>query len=490
MKKISIIVAAAALISAGGCNKYLEEEPSKVASIKSADQLEALLNNAGRFATENNYTATWSTDDAEIPAAAYKSNAAQFNPESIYHYLFTTDQVQSNIASDGLWSGEFNKIFNANLTLMYVDKVTGPEDVKQRLKADAHFIRAYSNWVLANHYCLPYTAANESSKGLPLKETTGYTESLKRTTLKQTYDFIMADINAAQAGAPDDVDTKMPWRVSKKAIAAFLSRYYLFLGDYDKAIEQADLALASASVKLKDYKTLVAGTPVTYKNPDVTIAFSELNDWTAAKYYYWPEFYYLRFAYTPGWWYLPSASLVSLYDQSNDLRYKWFMFPQGGRYFNAGTANLYRYGMFENMSYLPSAPTIAEVLLNKAEALARKNDPAGAMNAVNLLREKRMNTASPLAAATKDEAIKNVLEERRREMPFAMRWYDIRRFSVNDYAADDVTVTRNFFQLNGSVVNTDAPQTYTLPVGSKRYAVPLNGVEIDASRGQLEQNAY
>lgn len=490
MKKLSIIVTTSALLSVGGCNKYLEEEPSRVTSIKSVDQLEALLNNAGRFATENNATATWSTDDTEIPAAAYKANTGRFNPDNLYYYLFTNDQVQNNIASDALWSGEYAKIFNANLTLFYLDKITGSEEAKQRLKADAHFIRAYSNWVLANHYCLPYTTANEGAKGLPIKTKTDYTESLKRSTLKETYDFILADIAEAQKVSVDDVNEKLPWRVSKKAIAAFLSRFYLFLGNYDKAIEQADIALATSTVKLKDFKSIAAGTPITYKSPDVTINFSELNDWTAAKYYYWPEFYYLRFNYTPGWWYLPSASLVSLYDQSNDLRYKWLMFPQGGRYFGAGTANLYRYGYFQDVSYVPSAPTIAEVLLNKAEALARKNDPATAMTTVNLLREKRMNTASPLSASTKEEAIQKVLEERRREMPFAMRWYDIRRFSVNDYAADDVIITRNFFQINGSVVNTDIPQTYTLPVGSKRYAIPINGVELDAARGQLEQNDY
>ncbi len=73
---------------------------------------------------------------------------------------------------------------------------------------------------------------------------------------------------------------------------------------------------------------------------------------------------------------------------------------------------------------------------------------------------------------------------------FVTRWYDIRRFSVNDYPADDITITRNFYQLNNNVVNTDVPQTYTLPVGAKRYAVPVNGVEIGASRGQIEQNDY
>ena len=490
MKKIQLISILIAVVLLCGCKKYLEKEPKKQASIQTTDQLEALINNASAFVQENDYTATSSTDDAEINKTDYKNNPGQFTPEVLYHYLFTTDQVVNNIASDPLWAGEYKKIFTANLVLANVDNVTGSDAAKQRLKADAHFIRAYSYWVMANHYCLPYTKDNEGSPGLPLKNTTGYTESLKRATLKETYDFILAEIAAAQEVTVDDVDPKLPWRISKKAIAAFMSRYYLFVGDYDKSITNANQALSTATVQLKDYKTIQAGIQVKYTNPNVTINFSELNDWTAVKYYFWPEFYYLRFTYTPGWWFLPSPALVSLYDQSNDLRYKWFMLSQGGRYFSAGTANMYRYMIFQTGSMLPSGPTVAEVLLNKAEALARKNDVAGAMQSVNLLRDKRLSSAAPLTAATQDDAIKKVLEERRRELPFVMRWYDIRRFSVNGYDADNIIVTRDFFQLNGNTIDVNTPKTYTLPVGSKRYAVPINGVELDASKGQIIQNVY
>lgn len=492
MKKIHfiILISAAVLITTGGCKKYLGEPSKKLATIETVEQLEALLNNAARFVQENNYTATYSTDDTEIPKEAYKNNAGQFTPEALYFYLFTNDQVANNIASDGLWTGEYNKIFTANVVLTNIDKATGDEALRQRVKADAYFVRGYSYWLLANYYCLPYSAGNENAKGLPLKVSTVFTESLVRATLKETYDFILADMAEAAKTPVNDVDPKLPWRASKKAVAAFMSRYYLFAGNYDKTIEQADIALASSSVQLKDYKTLVAGTPVSYASPNVTINFSELNDYTATKYYYWPEFYFLRFTYTTGWWFLPSTALVNLYDQPNDLRYKWFMFPQGGRYFSPGTANLYRYQIFQTGSLLPSGPTIAEVLLNKAEAQARKDQPGDAMTTVNLLRDKRMSSSLPLSAGSKAEAITKVLEERRRELPFVTRWYDIRRFSVNDYPADDVTITRDFFQLNNNVVNTDVPQTYSLPAGSRRYAIPINGVEIGASRNQIEQNDY
>jgi molybdopterin-guanine dinucleotide biosynthesis protein A len=144
--------------------------------------------------------------------------------------------------------------------------------------------------------------------------------------------------------------------------------------------------------------------------------------------------------------------------------------------------------MFSDGRNAPTGPTVAEVLLNKAEALARKNDAGAAMDAVNILRLKRMSTYIALTAADKNDAIKKVLEERRREMPFVMRWYDIRRLSVNDHPADDIAVTRDFFNVSITGIDVNTPKTYTLD--SKRYLLPLNGVEIDASKGQLTQNPY
>ncbi|ULT26833.1 RagB/SusD family nutrient uptake outer membrane protein [Sphingobacterium sp. E70] len=76
--------------------------------------------------------------------------------------------------------------------------MSGDEASRRRVKADAHFIRAMSYWILVNNYCAPYAAANMNSLGLPLKRTVDYEESLKRASLKETYDFILADIEEAK----------------------------------------------------------------------------------------------------------------------------------------------------------------------------------------------------------------------------------------------------------------------------------------------------
>jgi hypothetical protein len=136
------------------------------------------------------------------------------------------------------------------------------------------------------------------------------------------------------------------------------------------------------------------------------------------------------------------------------------------------------------------------MLLTKAECLARAGDVTGAMNTVNLLRAKRLDSSLPagkiqLAAATREEAVRKILEERRREMPFSRRWFDIRRLNTNGEAFDDVTLSRQFFPYTNSAVLTSEPlQTYTLPKGSRRYAVPVPNTELISSDGKIEQNKY
>lgn len=487
--RLSLIIWSTAIgaLLLGGCKKYLAEEPRKETSIQDVAQLEALEDNANQFVSETNATAFNSTDDQEITKELYANNKGSFYLDYLQYYVFSVDGV-TNATNDAFWSGEYKKIFTANLILENIDIVTGDNTVRERVRADAHFIRAVSYWTLVNYYCAPYSAANLSAPGLPLKRTTAYEESLKRASLKETYDFILDDIKEAQKVAYDDVDPRRAWRVSKKAISAFLSRYYLFTGDYANCLQEANNALGTATVVLKDFNTIAPGNSVSYSNPASTLHYSELQYWAASKYLYWPEFFYARFDYTPIQFCIPSAALVALYDQDNDLRFKNFIIPDGGRRMNVITPSTYRYTIFRDGSYFPAGFTMAEVLLNKAEALARQGDATGAMAAANQLRQKRMSTYIPLVATAKADAIKKVLEERRREMPFVMRWCDIRRFSVNDDPSDDVSVTRDFYNVTLSGVDVNTPKVYTLD--SKRLLVPISAVEIASSRGQIEQNPY
>lgn len=498
MKIVNIHLLMLGLICLASCKKYLDE-PNKIQTdIKTVEQLQALLDNvtgegpgAVAFGYEgHNATAIYSTDDTEITLELYKNYPSAFTLSNLYYYTLDIDNIVG-AAEDPLWNNEFRKIFNANVVLANADNASGDAAARNRVKADAYFIRAYSYWTLVNYYCLPYAETNFNAKGLPIKKTTDYSESLKRASLRETYDFILSDIAQAQSLVNyNDVQATMRWRVSKPAIDAFLSRYYLFTGDYDKAVEHANSALTSQTAKLVDFNSIPAGNAATYSNPAATLNYSALNDYSSTRFFRWDEFFYTRFTFVSSQWSIPSTNLLAMYDQSNDLRFRLLMIPNGGRRANVINPAQYRYTYFDDGSYLPSGPTTAEVLLNKAEASARKGDVANALAAANMLRAKRLKTYVALTANSAAEALTRVLQERRRELPFSFRWADIRRFSVNETPGDDVTVTHTFYKMGAGTVDLNTIQTYTLPVKSLRYAVPVNGVEITTSQGQLEQNNY
>lgn len=495
MRKISIILLAASLCLATGCEKFLSEKPTRSTNdpIERLEQLDVLLNTT---TMPNDIQSRWSTDDAEVPFDLFNASPSNFSVSTMCYYIFDMEAIE-NQASDAFWQGIWSIILRANTIINFVDQVTGSDTDKANLKAEAHFIRAFYMWELANAYCMPYAEENFESPGLPLRQGTSFEEGISRASLKATYEFIEKDIEEALKVEANAVEHR--FRPTKASINAFLSRYYLHTGDYEKALMAADYALENggSKVRIKDYNEIVAGTPQTFSDPDAVINYPEWNDFSSAQYYDWQEFFFLRLCYTSGQWFVPSTNLMAMFEETGelDMRFKWFFLNYGNRRMGINTPDTYRYMHFDDGRYIMSGPTVQEVMLNKAEALVRKSSPdvPGAISLINDLRVNRIDPSYAelnVSASTQQEALRLILEERRRELPFAHRWWDIRRFAFNETTADDVVVTHTFHPIENGVWNTGKTETFTLPVKSKKYALPLNGMEIDSSEGQLVQNSY
>ena len=495
------------ILSLSACEKvddFLGERPSKSTSlvVTTADQLDALLNRYAGFYLEGNRTPIYSTDDYGLTMDLYLKRPATFSMAVMIFGLWDIE----NLPNDGrqvFWRNEWNKIFHANMVLSYVDKVSGTAEQKATLKADAHLIRAYSLFQLANTYCLPYTEANKNELGLPDKTLTSFEEDMSRRTLEHTYKQIEADLAEALKINLPLVQNGKPrhWRANKAAANGFAARYWLHRNNYDKALAHADAALADYN-QLVDYNTEMSyGTPSNITiNPGpnsqvVTLQFpyTHNNQSDMTDMLQWKEFLYFRMLNHESWWYVPSQELLGLYDQDNDLRYKYHM-VQHFSYDRGITNPAYSYPgyVFFFKDRIPSGPTTAEMYLIKAECHARLGQVGPAMAAVNQLYSKRTLPGTPaLAAASQDQAISVILQERRRELPFSHRWFDIRRFNNNNYAQDDVELSRTFFPYTSStVLVNDAPITYTLSKNSRRWAVPIPETEIISSNGVIRQNTY
>lgn len=507
-----LMVLTAIILSNTSCNKFLDAKPSKGTSvvISTTDDLNALLNKFEIFSSAQNNAVIFGTDDYGLSTDLYRAQPFAFSQAAVQfsvwdiNYLPQTDQ--SNFNGPNFWSSEYIKIFNANVVLANVGQASGSAADKAALTADAYFIRAYSYWELANTYCLPYTEANRNEPGLPVKTTPDY-NPVTRLTLAATYQQIESDLTEALRTTVPLVQNGVArnWRASSAAVNGFAARYYLNRNDYVGALKYANASLALYNV-LIDYNTgmrygtpgAVTINPGTATEQTVSINFPYTHDRNVAfdptDALGWKEFLYYRLLNSSDRWYIPSQSLINLYDQNNDLRYKYH-FVQNYSYkrgLNSPALSYPGYVFFyeDNM---PEGPTVAEMLLIKAECLARAGDINGAMAALNQLYSKRTLTGTAaLAANNQDQAILTVLQERRREMPFSQRWFDIRRYNSNAYPNDDVPlITRTFYPYSATGVSNNEPvKTYSLPANSRRFASPLPQSDITNSNGSIIQNTY
>lgn len=485
---IALIAVTAALTS---CNDFLDEFPSKQSNqpIKTTEDLDLLLNNPYDYVAENNFAAMCATDNAAVDTFHYKFQPRLYTDYNSLGWFLWDEYVLKNANEHKDWVSEFGKIGKANLVFDFLEEVEGTEDEKRQLEIEAHFIRAYSYFNLVTVYCLPYSEATAGEPGLPLRTTISVEESLQRATLKETYEFIEADIQAALETTV--TERTRTWRISRPAVEAFAARFYLYIEDYDKAMTYANNALEA-------YDELVSYEDVMYQNGSL---YNWLNKGAMYPYtkilsgedtYNWKETYYLRLLYARTYYQhaYPSQKLMDLYDPL-DIRFD-ALFVENVR-IGTSLSPYVGYAFLGSGNYIPSGPSTPEMYLIRAECYARQGNVEQTHNNLEALRQMRFKTADyqPLDYPSDEKALTQlVIDERNREFPFTLRWYDLHRIN-KDPLLDDVDITRTFYTLNGNLPDTDASlKTYTLEAGSRKYAFPLAENEIISSGGELEQNTY
>ena len=528
----------AAMSVVSSCNEFLDEVPSRGDNevLNRGEQVKNLFANSNNYYTPVDFLVA-STDDYGMTMDVFDAlgyldvpslSGMSWAPEGLDVFM-----------SDELWSKQYNKIFTANAVINDIDNITDvTAEEKAEYLAHAHFVRALAYWELVNVYCLPYAEENLNALGLPLKVSTYTDEDLTRASLKDTYAFIEADLKEALKSPRTDVVEGERWLVSQPAAKALMARFYLFTGDYAQAAKYADESLSSQTVTLLDYNQLTTydmdkggggfwgdqefgdeeftegdeeggegeegegdGEDWPEEGGNI-LTFCETYNWGAYQFVDYQEIFYPQFyTVTATVNLLASQELTDLYDKDNDLRYI-NLFVENGLvdYWVYGFNDVCNYHLFTSRNqwgqqmdvFLGASPTVAEMYLTKAEALARQGSWSEAMNVIQTLRASRFVDGSDysLSATSQSEALTEILKERRRELPFLMRWYDIRRFAYNETPNDDVELRRTFYTIENGEVDFNTVKEYVLPVKSRRYAQPILTQEIQRSRGQMQQNQY
>ena len=349
------------------------------------------------------------------------------------------------------WNTPYQQVFYANAVLDGLEEAGRKSEVPLQwdaLKGSALFFRAHAFYQLAQLFAPPFADSPSGNKGIPLRLTADVTLKVPRSSLTETYDRIVADLELAVTLLPEKSEYKT--RPSRAAGHGLLARVFLSMKDYDKALLHAESALSNYST-LIDYNNLnmALNKPILGTNEEII-------------------FYSSVMSYSYG-----SRAIVSIADydsyNSNDLRKAAFFLK------NAAGAWNFRGTYTGNLMFFGGL-AVDELYLIKAECLARKGITSGALQALNTLLEKRWKkgTFQALTAASADDALVLILAERKKELVFrGTRGTDLRR--LNSESKFTVGLSRT---ING--------QQTVLPANDKRYVLPIPDVEVELSG--IEQN--
>jgi tetratricopeptide (TPR) repeat protein len=413
VKVFSLLVAVAFIAS--GCEKFLDVTPKGKFIPKYIKDYEELISNPS-FAANGNALLERLSDniylsDSRISGSLTQSStkAYQWAPE---FYLETE--------SDGGWDPMYNNIYNANIIIQDVEKLTdGTALQRQEVLGDAFFNRAYAYWCLVNTYAKDYDAGTATTDlGVPLITIPDLEATPSRATVAEVYQLIVQDLLKAKDQLP--ATAKNVYRNDKIAALALLARVYQSMDNYTEAKNYATQALQTRN-KLFDYNTLsfkdplkpsaagVNNRPVDYLHPEM-MSYKATNFGSILT----------GLSISPDF-----LSILG----TKDLRYvfNFSTLESNGR----PTKEPYPIYLRFALSYNIAVP---EMMLIVAEAQARAGKIDSALTQLNNLRKKRFTPSdySDLTAATADDALKLVVDERRRELfGKGLRWFDMRRLDAD-----------------------------------------------------------
>lgn len=456
--QITPIILFIVLLFAGCSEDFLEAKPnSSIVNPVSVSDYQALL---------DNFTALNTTGAlAQLSADEYFIvNKTRFDALSIQEKNAYTWNKDIYAGEKGIrdWNQPYRAVFYANSVLDGIKKINqqSASNIEwKNLKGTALFFRAYAFYDLVKNFCGVYRKETAQTElGIPLKLTANINESKQRSSLQEAFDQILADLKEAGTLLRDDFSTNDRNRPSKVAVNAMLARVYLYMGEFEQAGIAADACLLKYS-KLIDYNKVStsSATPFSYNTDETIFQSSQVNIYSNTT------------AYTTSFTAIGvNPDLLATYDP-NDLRS--FIFYGKNTLNNFNVKRGYTSG-----TYAFTGLAVDEIILIRAECLARSRAYEEAMKVINMLLINRFKmdpvtgktSYNNQMASSVEEALAIILMERRKELVWrGLRWSDLKRLNKDGAA---IVLKRN---LNGI--------DYTLSPNSALYVFPIPDDEVALS---------
>jgi len=201
------------------------------------------------------------------------------------------------------WRDAFAAINRSNVVFEGILKATViPDDLKKQYQGEARFLRALCHFALINLYASPYWDRNGSKECIPLRliAEKGGNNKIKRSTVAQVYEQVIADLDFAEANLPLTYTNAYDntTRAHRNTAIALKTRVYLAMAQYDKVILEANKIISATAPfkattgvanQLSPIISAVFAAPYTTTESVFSFAFTTLDAPTTAGLFYNPS---------------------------------------------------------------------------------------------------------------------------------------------------------------------------------------------------------
>ena len=416
------------------CGKLLVEEPKFMVAenfFNTAAEVESATNAIYIPLRSTNYTVYETTLECQ---ADFTYGRGSWAP--LHGYQGLNDANINRVA--GLWNAFYLSIRNANLVIQNAPKgkAISQADISKYV-GEAKFLRAFNYFQLVRNWA-----------GVPLRTEVNMTQiDLKKSTVDEVYNLIVADLTEAGNALPDK--SSNVGRPSKWAAKTLLADVYLQLGKYTEARDKADEVIKSNKFSLVavaskvDFQTKVFG-PELVSTTEEIFYFKYTRQIDQGNYMLWitnhPSTNLFNFGGAFVVYGQTTDSFYRAWDDS-DLRKSLWEKVNIGLGANTLISAKFTDSKAANVSGSGNDDPVyayADVLLIFAEAASRVNNgpTAQAIEALNQVR-RRGYGRNPIAPSTVDFVLANynantfldlVIRERGYEFIYlGKRWLDLKR---------------------------------------------------------------
>jgi len=372
-------------------------------------------------------------------------------PEQRNTYIWAEDIYEGRTSSD--WNIPFQQVLVSNIVLDGLEKLKTSVESENNsftmLKGSALFYRAMAYYYLIEKFTRPYSSTVALMElGIPYHLEPDVNTRPGRCTLDRSYQLMINDFEESAKLLPPIGSTNH--RPSKVAAYSILARIYLIQQRYDLALDNAEKSLAIKN-QLVNFNLK---TPYADVNGNEEVIFN------AGMLSY--NFLNSTLSYV-------NPKLMASYS-TNDLRLNYYFVARPNNYFTLRPAIF-----SQNLNRFAGIAT-DEMYLVKAECMVRMGNVDLGIDVLNQLLLKRYRTGNftPYGSLGKNEALKLVLAERKKELVArGLRWSDLRRLNLEPDLAE-------------TIYKTVKGQTYRLEPNALRYVFPIPAAEINLTG--IEQN--